>query len=108
MWLAAPLSLLAQDTKQASPVAAPSSNDALRQAVRADKRGVVERNLQLTGAEAKAFWPIYDDYQQQLEKIVKRRNRAVIDYVHTESTLTDANAKRIAREIIAEIGKSVV
>ncbi len=31
---------------------------------------------------------------------MKRQNRAVIDYVSTESTMTDANAKRIAKEVV--------
>jgi Spy/CpxP family protein refolding chaperone len=86
---------------QAAPAAAPSPVDAVRQASRGDKRGLVERNMQLTDAQAKVFWPIYDDYQKKLERIVRRQNRAVLDYVNAESTMTDANAKRIAREILA-------
>ena len=72
----------------------------MRQAVQTDKRALVERNMQLTPAEAKKFWPLYDVYQDNLEPIVRRQNRAVMDYINTESSMTDANAKRIAKEII--------
>ena len=75
--------------------------DAVRQAARSDKRALVEKNMQLTPAEAKRFWPVYDTYQADLEKIVRRQNRAVLDYVNSESSMTDANAKRIAREVLS-------
>jgi len=74
--------------------------DSLRRAVRTDKRGLVERNMQLTAQEAAKFWPIYDAYQQQLDRLAQRENRAILDYIHTENTMTDANAKRIARELL--------
>ena len=80
---------------------APQSVDSVRQAVRADKRAVVEKNMQLTADEAKKFWPLYDAYQAELDKINQRQTRAMMDYINTESSMTDANAKRIAREVMA-------
>ena len=77
-----------------------SAADAAREAARTDKRGLVERNMDLTAAEAKAFWPLYDAYQKDLDRIVKRQNRAVLDYVNAGASLNDATAKRIAREVI--------
>jgi Spy/CpxP family protein refolding chaperone len=78
----------------------PAAVDAVREAVRTDKRALVAKNMQLTEAEAKKFWPLYDAYQKDLDRIRKRQNRAVLDYVNTESSMTDANAKRIAREVL--------
>jgi len=84
-----------------APTAAPANTpDSVRQAVQADKRALVERNMQLTPEEAKKFWPIYDVYQDNLEPIVRRQNRAFLDYINAESSMTDANAKRIAKEIL--------
>ena len=74
---------------------------AVKEQARADKRTLVENNMQLTPEEAKRFWPLYDDYQKSLDKIVQRQNRAVLDYVNGESSMTDANAKRIANEVLA-------
>jgi hypothetical protein len=79
----------------------PQTVDSVRQAVRGDKRAVVEKNMQLTADEAKKFWPIYDAYQAELDKINTRQTRAMVDYINSESSLTDANAKRIARELMA-------
>ena len=86
-----------------APAAAPSAQtvDSVRQAVRADKRAVVEKNMQLTPEEAKKFWPIYDAYQKELDKIHQKQTRAALDFINSESSMTDANAKRIAREVLA-------
>ena len=75
--------------------------DSVRQAARADKRGLVERNMQLTPDEARRFWPVYDAYQKDLDRIVQRQNRAVLDYVNQESSMSDANARRLAKEVVA-------
>jgi len=86
----------------APPQAAAPANTAesLRQAVQTDKRGLVERNMDLSAEEAKKFWPVYDAYQKKLEPIQRRQNRAIMDYVNVD-TMTDANARRIAKEILA-------
>ena len=90
-----------QDRKLAAPAATPQTPDTVRHAARTDKRGLVEKNMQLTADEARGFWPLYDEYQAKLDDIVDKQNRAVLDYVNAESTMTDANAKRIARELLA-------
>jgi Spy/CpxP family protein refolding chaperone len=84
----------------ASDPAAAEKIAEFRRQVQSDRRGLVERHLQLTPAEAKKFWPAYDDYHRRLETIVSRQNRAINDFVASESSMTDANAKRIAREIL--------
>jgi len=57
--------------------------------------------MQLTADEAKKFWPLYDAYQRDLDKINTRQTRAILDFINSESSMTDANAKRIAREVMA-------
>ena len=71
----------------------------LRTKIAGDHRGVMQQHLQLTDAEAKKFWPVYDAYLKDLAEATRRQNRAIIDYVNTESTMSDAQAKAIAREI---------
>jgi Spy/CpxP family protein refolding chaperone len=47
--------------------------DALRNALRTDKRAYVEKTLALTPAQAKKFWPIYDKYQLALNALARTR-----------------------------------
>jgi hypothetical protein len=52
----------------------------LRQKIKADKKLVVAKNMQLSDAEAKAFWPIYEAYQKDLDKINARLGRTIDAY----------------------------
>ena len=74
---------------------------ALRAAVRADKRAYVASSLSLTDAEAKKFWPIYDAYQRQLEQASRRRSVALVEVAGSASPLTDAHARNVVQELIA-------
>ena len=82
-----------------APAAAPTV-ESVRKAALEDKRALVARNMPLTEAEAKKFWPIYDGYQAKLGEIVKRQNRVVLDYVNAGESLTEGNAKRITKEFV--------
>jgi soluble lytic murein transglycosylase-like protein len=74
---------------------------ALRAAVRADKKALVASTLNLTPAEAKKFWPIYDAYQRDLDLANRRRNVVVVDVVSLTKPLTDLYAKNLANELMA-------
>ena len=78
----------------------PHTAESVRQAVATDKRGLVEKNMHLTPEEAKRFRPIYDEYQRKLGPITQKQNRAILDYIESENSMTDANAKRIVQRIL--------
>jgi hypothetical protein len=44
----------------------------LREKLKADKKLVVAANMELKDSEAKAFWPVYEEYQKELAKLNKR------------------------------------
>ena len=75
--------------------------DALRNAVRTDKKAFVASTLKLTDAEAKKFWPIYDAYQGDLEVINRRRTRAFEGLIGQERNLSNAYARTLANELIS-------
>jgi Spy/CpxP family protein refolding chaperone len=96
----AALPALAQQAAPAPERGSPAAVAAFRDAVRADKRAVVAKNMELTEAEAKKFWPLYEAYQKDVQKVLQRQNRAVVEYVNQASTMNDTNAKRLARELL--------
>lgn len=71
-----------------------------RARIQADKKGIVERGMNLTPAEAKKFWPLYETFQRELAVPQREYTRAVIDYVAAENSMTDANAKRLAEQVL--------
>jgi hypothetical protein len=69
--------------------------------IQADKKGVVEKSLKLTPAEAKKFWPLYEKFQRELDVPHREYALAVRDYVAAENSMTDANAARLTRSVLA-------
>lgn len=52
----------------------------LIQKIKADKKLLVAANMDLTDAEAKQFWPLYDAYQKKLEKINQHLGTTIREY----------------------------
>ena len=81
----------------------PNSNmEILRQKVKADKKLVVAANMNLTEAEAKAFWPIYDEYQTELRKVNEQLAAVIVNYAKefNANTLTDDKALRLVDQMM--------
>ena len=75
----------------------------LRQKIKADKKLIVASNMQLTEAEAKKFWPIYDAYQSDLSKINQRLGKLIVEYaeVYNQGAVPDAKAKKLLDEALS-------
>lgn len=73
---------------------------ALRAAVKADKRALVTSALNLTPAEAKKFWPIYDAYQRSLDVANRERTVAIEGLIGFDKPLSDPYAKNLARDLV--------
>jgi len=97
--LAAPMSA-AQESAQhkAGDV---TDMQALRAAVKADKRGYVASMLSLTSAEATRFWPIYDAFQRNLETNSRRRIVALEGLLFRDKVMTNLAAKSLVTELMA-------
>jgi hypothetical protein len=70
--------------------------------VKADKKLVVAANMELNDAEGKAFWPIYDSYQKDLQAINERLGKTILAYAdaYNNKTLTDEQAKQLSDEAL--------
>ncbi len=80
-----------------------STMEILRQKVQADKKLLVAANMGLTGPQEKAFWPIYDAYQKDLEQIDKRLARVIAHYAdaYNQGAVSNETAKRLLDEALA-------
>jgi len=70
--------------------------------VKADKKLVVAKNMQLSDAESKAFWPIYDAYQKDLMKLDERMAKMIGSYAqaYNSGSMTDQQAHTLINEAI--------
>jgi len=73
---------------------------ALRAAVKADKRALVTSALNLTPTEAKKFWPIYDAYQRNLDAATRERIVALEGLIGSDKPLSDPYAKNLAKDLV--------
>jgi len=89
----------------ALPAAAQTASDMkiLADKVKADKKLVVAANMQLTEAEAKGFWPVYEAYQKDLTGINKRLATVIKNYanVYNKGSVSDEAAKKLINQAIA-------
>ena len=98
-------SIVALATLIALPAGAQTASDMqiLAQKIKADKKLVVAANMQLTEAEAKGFWPVYDAYQKDLQGINQRVAGAIKNYAaaYNKGPVSDETAKKLINEAIA-------
>jgi Spy/CpxP family protein refolding chaperone len=82
---------------------ATNNMDVLRQKVKEGKKLVVSSNLELTDAEGKAFWPVYEAYQKDLQQINQRLGAMIQSYAdaYNKGPVTDAAAKKLLDEATA-------
>jgi hypothetical protein len=75
----------------------------LREKIKADKKLLVAANMDLTESEAKAFWPVYDQYQKDLQKINQRIVKVIEGYAedYRNRSLSDDKARKLIDEALA-------
>ena len=82
----------------------PANNmESVHEKLKADKRLIVTKYMQLTESEAKNFWPVYDEYQKDLQKIDQRLLNLLQSYAtdYRNQSLTDEKAKQLLDDWIA-------
>jgi hypothetical protein len=80
-----------------------SSMEILKEKIRADKKLLVDANMDLSDAEAKGFWPLYDGYQKELQGINRRLVTLVSDYAdaYNKGPVPDDAARKFAQELLS-------
>jgi hypothetical protein len=69
----------------------------LREKLKGDKKQLVAANMGLTEAEAKGFWPLYEEYQKELHQINDRLAMIIVSYAkeYNANNLTDDKAQAL-------------
>lgn len=79
------------------------SMELVRDAAKSNKKALIALNLQLNSAEEKGFWPLYDSYQIELDKITERLGKLIVDYAKefNARSLSDEKAKQLIKDYLA-------
>ena len=80
-----------------------SNLEIVHEKLKADKKLIVSKYMELTESEANKFWPVYDEYQRDLQKNNERLLRLLQSYAgdYKSKSLTDEKAKKLLDEWIA-------
>ena len=73
----------------------------LRQDIRSKKKQTIAANLQLTDADATKFWPVYDQYTDELVKINNEKYAVIKEYADAWGTLKDDQALSLTNRALA-------
>lgn len=89
-----PVALFAQGNEQM---------EITREAVKANKKLLVSKNMNLTEEAAKYFWPVYEKYQKDLSRMYERLGKIIIGYAenYNANSLTEEKAKGLLAQSIA-------
>jgi hypothetical protein len=69
--------------------------DLVKEKIRTDKKLFIATNMQMTEAEAKAFWPVYEAYQAELAKLREREIKLIEKFAANYETMSDDVAKSL-------------
>lgn len=79
----------------------------LRQNLQAESKKIVEKNMQLSDAEAAAFWPLYNQYTAEVRKVNDTRFGLVKDYARIYKTMTADEADNLTR-LLAQADQEII
>jgi hypothetical protein len=80
----------------------PANNlEIIHEKLKADKKLIVAKYMELTESEAKNFWPVYEEYQKDLDKINQRLANLLQSYAADYKSLSDEKAKKLLDDWIA-------
>jgi len=83
--------------------ASDANMEILKQKLKADKKLLVANNMELSDAEAKKFWPLYDAYQKDLEQVNQKLGQTIRDYAEAfnKGSIPDNTAKKLLNDVFS-------
>lgn len=83
--------------------ASDTNMEILKDKLKADKKLLIASNMDLTDAEAKQFWPMYEAYQSDLDGVNKQLGKTIQDYADAfnNGMIPNDTAKRLLNEALS-------
>ena len=101
IWMVTGIMLLSMGSVAQS--AEDTNMEILLQKVKADKKLLVAGNMGLSDEEGKKFWPLYEEYQKELEHLNHNLGKTIKEYADAfnKGPLSNEQAKRLMDEALA-------
>lgn len=63
-----------------------------------ERRRIIADNLQLSTEEAKRFWPLYEQFEKELDALTLRRREIIARFGENYDAMTDDMARQLLRD----------
>lgn len=73
----------------------------VRSDIKTQKAFILAQNMEFTEAEAVDFWPLYEQYDKDVDTLYDQRLAMIRKYLTTHDTLTDEQARQLAAESLS-------
>ena len=80
---------------------AQSQEELTNEVIKAKKKQIVGANMKLTEEEKKAFWPLYENYQAELNKLEDKEIALITMYAENYQDMTDEKAQDLLEQFLA-------
>jgi uncharacterized membrane protein len=65
--------------------------------VKTNRKAIITESMAFTEAESKAFWPIYTEFEIELEKLGNKRIQNIKDYAANYESMTNEKADQLMK-----------
>lgn len=72
----------------------------LRSDIQTQKKAIITQAMSMTDSESEAFWPIYNDYQNELRKVGDERVALIKQYAENYDTMSDEMATDLTKRAL--------
>ncbi len=72
-----------------------------REVIKTERKAIIAKNMQFTEEESQAFWPVYNEYKEEVRKVADRKVKLIMDYAKNYETLTAGQANEMLEEVLS-------
>ncbi len=69
--------------------------------IKVEKKNFISEVIKLTPKENEAFWPVYNRFQEALQKILSRTSKLIDDYAKEHEELSEEKARDMLERFLA-------
>ena len=69
--------------------------EVLKSEIKTDKKAIITETMQFTEQQSAAFWPVYNEFEHELEKLSSKRIANIKDFAANYDSLTDKKADEL-------------
>jgi hypothetical protein len=71
--------------------------EVLKSEIKTDKKAIIIETMQFTEQQSAAFWPVYNEFEHELEKLSSKRIANIKDFAANYDSLTDKKADELIK-----------